>query len=73
MYDFNITSIYIIIGLPMFVFGVVFGIYNWIYFYNLQTFTPTGTIMIVTLSIILGFQLLLQAIQLDIANAPKSK
>ena len=73
LYDFNITSIYIIIGLPMFIFGIVFGIYNWIYFYNLQTFTPTGTIMIVTLSIILGFQLLLQAIQLDIANAPKSK
>ena len=73
LYDFNITSIYIIIGLPMFIFGIVFGVYNWIYFYNLKTFTPTGTIMIVTLSIILGFQLLLQAIQLDIANAPKSK
>jgi dolichol-phosphate mannosyltransferase len=73
LYDFNITSIYIIIGLPLFFFGVIFGFYNWIFYYNLNQLTPTGTLMIITLSIILGFQLLLQAIQLDIANAPRSK
>lgn len=73
LYDFNITSIFILLGFPLFVFGLVFGIYNWIFYYNLQQLTPTGTLMIITLSIILGFQLLLQAIQGDIANAPKSK
>ena len=36
-------------------------------------FNSTGTIMIVSLSIIIGFQLVLQAMQYDIFNAPKSK
>ncbi len=72
LYDFNIGSIYLLFGLPLFVFGVVFGISEWIYYAKLNVFAPTGTIMIITLSIILGFQLLLQAIQYDIINAPKS-
>lgn len=73
LYDFNITSIYLIVGVPMFIFGIIFGIYNWIFYYNKNELTPTGTIMIVTLSIILGFQLLLQAIQFDISSSPKCK
>lgn len=72
LYDFNIGSIYLLFGLPLFLFGVVFGISEWIYYAKLNVFAPTGTIMIITLSIILGFQLLLQAIQYDIINAPKS-
>lgn len=72
LYDFNIGSIYILFGLPLFIFGIVFGISEWIYYASIDTFAPTGTIMIVTLSVILGFQLLLQAIQYDIINAPKT-
>ncbi len=72
LYDFNIASIYILLGIPLFLFGVVFGVLEWIYYSNQNIFAPTGTIMIVTLSIILGFQLLLQAIHFDIVNAPKS-
>ena len=73
LYDFNIASIYLILGIPMFFFGLIFGIITWIVYYNLNQLTPTGTIMIITLNIILGFQLLLQAIQFDISNAPKCK
>ncbi|WP_203257327.1 glycosyltransferase family 2 protein [Hyunsoonleella ulvae] len=73
IYDFNISSIYILLGLPLFLFGVIYGIYVW-WFYNHQSiFAPTGTIMLVTLTIILGFQMLLQAIHYDILKAPKSK
>lgn len=71
LFDFNIASLYIFVGLPMFLFGVIYGIYNWYYYSSHDMFTPTGTIMLVSLSIILGFQLLLQAIQYDIINAPK--
>ena len=60
------------VGFPLFIFGVVFGIYEWIYYATKNEFAPTGTIMIVTLSIILGFQLILQAVQYDIINAPKA-
>ncbi|RAR46616.1 glycosyltransferase family 2 protein [Flavobacterium lacus] len=71
LFDFNIGSLYILAGLPLFLFGIIYGIHNWIYYSNLKVLTPTGTIMLVTLSIILGFQLLLQAIQYDIINSPK--
>ncbi|MFT3795437.1 glycosyltransferase family 2 protein [Flavobacterium sp.] len=71
LYDFNIASLYLLTGLPLFLFGVVFGIIKWIYYYSHDILAPTGTIMVFTLSIILGFQLLLQAIQYDIINAPK--
>ncbi|MCM4172440.1 glycosyl transferase family 2 [Arenibacter sp. TNZ] len=73
LYDFNIGSVYLLFGFPLFIFGLIFGISEWIYYANLNTFAPTGTIMIVTLSIILGFQLILQAIQYDIINAPKAQ
>lgn len=73
LYDFNIGSIYILFGLPLFVFGVIYGFCKWIYYYSNQILAPTGTIMLVTLSIILGFQLLLQAIQYDIIISPKVK
>ncbi|MFD1292705.1 glycosyltransferase family 2 protein [Lutibacter holmesii] len=71
IYDFNIGSIYLLFGFPLFLFGIIFGTFKWIQYASINQFTPTGTIMIITLSIILGFQLLLQAIQYDIFNAPK--
>lgn len=73
LYDFNIASIYLFTGLPLFLFGVVYGIYNWIYYSSMHILAPTGTIMLVTLSIILGFQLLLQAVQYDIIHSPKAR
>ena len=73
LYDFNIGSVYLLFGFPLFMFGLIFGIWEWIYYAKINTFAPTGTIMIITLSIILGFQLILQAIQYDIINAPKPK
>lgn len=72
LYDFNIGSIYIFFGLPLFLFGIIHGIHSWIYYSTKQILAPTGTIMLVTLTIILGFQLLLQAIQYDIMNSPKA-
>ena len=73
LFNFNIASLFIVTGLPLFLFGVIFGIKQWIFYTNINEFAPTGTIMIVTLSIILGFQLLLQAIQYDISTSPKCK
>jgi len=73
LFDFNIGSIYLLFGLPLFLFGIIFGAYKWWYYASHHTPAPTGTIMIAVLSLILGFQLLLQAIQYDIHHAPKSK
>lgn len=71
LYDFNIASVYILFGLPLFLFGIIYGVFKWIYYLSIQATAPTGTIMIATLSIILGFQLLLQAVQYDMFNTPK--
>ncbi len=73
LFDFNIGSVYLLFGLPLFLFGIIFGAYKWWYYASHHTPAPTGTIMIAVLSLILGFQLLLQAVQFDIHNAPKSK
>ena len=72
VYDFNISSIYILLGIPLFLFGFIYGIYNWWFYSSQDMFAPTGTIMLVTLTIIVGFQLLLQAVHYDITKAPKS-
>lgn len=71
LYDFNIGSVYLIFGKILFLFGLIFGGSNWYHYAQINLPTPTGTIMIATISLILGFQLLLQFIQYDIFNAPK--
>ena len=67
VYDFNICSLYIFVGLPSFLFGLVFGLCNWIHYASMSCPSPTGTIMVAVLTFILGFQMLLAAAQYDIS------
>jgi len=71
IYEFSMESIYLLAGLPLFLTGIIFGGYNWVIHAMNYIPTPTGTIMIATLLVILGFQLLLAAIGLDLQNSPK--
>jgi len=66
IYDFSITSVYILAGLPMTFFGLTYGIVKWIYFASMDVSAPTGTVMLAVLPFILGFQMLLSAIQHDV-------
>jgi dolichol-phosphate mannosyltransferase len=70
VYDFNIGTVYLVFGVFLFLGGTSFGGYNWSVNSATNELTPVGTIMISTLLIILGFQLLLQAIQFDILRTP---
>jgi glycosyltransferase involved in cell wall biosynthesis len=71
VYDFNMASVYLLLGLPMFLFGVIFGAAKWVEsFYTGET-TPLGTIMLAALPIILALEMLLQAINIDINSVPK--
>ena len=65
------ASLYMLIGIPLLLFGTVYGLYVWISNAIKNVLTSTGTIMLVTLTIILGFQLILQAIQIDMERSPK--
>ena len=69
IYNFNMASIYLLLGIPLVMFGVLFGIYRWsmAIIYNVEN--TAGTIMLVALPIILGVQFLLQAIQIDIRDS----
>jgi hypothetical protein len=49
---------------------VVWSVYHWIQSVRLQIFASTGTVMIGVLAIVLGFQLILQALALDVENEP---
>jgi len=69
IYDFNIFSIYLLIGIPLLFFGVIYGLVKWLHFGLAGIPAPTGTVMLATLSIILGFQLLLSVIQYDIVSS----
>lgn len=73
IYDFNMASVYILLGLPIFILSVLKGIYEWIDSATTGIARPAGTIMLVALPIIISFQMLLQAIQIDINSVPKKK
>lgn len=68
--DVNVCSIQLAAGIPMILFGLIYGAYNW-YLSSLSN-TPalTGTIMLAVLPVIVGVQLLLAAISFDVGNIP---
>ena len=71
LYDFNMGSIYLILGLPMFLFGVIFGGYRWYLSAVYDIANPIGTVMLVALSTILGVQFLVGGVGVDMSNIPK--
>ena len=71
VYDFSMGSLYLLAGVPSLLFGLGFGGINWIRYGQLGVPAPTGTIMLATLPVILGFQLLLSAIGVDLQSVPK--
>ena len=68
--DFNVGTIQAIAGACLMAFGVIFGATTWISNAEANISTPVGTVMLATLPIILGFQLLLSALSFDISNVP---
>ena len=69
--DFNVVSVFLVSGLPAVLFGVAWSAYHWMQSIRLQKLASTGTVIIGMLGIVLGFQLLLQAIVLDVGNEPR--
>ena len=69
--DFTAVSVFLIFGSLLFLAGTGFGLYKWITNYMLGVTTPAGTVMLAALPVILGFQLLLQSVVLDVQNVPR--
>jgi len=68
--DFGVFSVLLVCGSMLSMFGLAFGSYHWVASSQLKTSTPTGTIMLSTLTLILGIQFLLQGVLLDVQSVP---
>lgn len=71
--DFSPIALFLLTGLPLFIWGVAFGAFQWWSHLQQGIATPTGTVIVSVVPLILGFQLLLQALVLDIQNSPRSR
>jgi len=71
IYDFSMASIYMLAGLPLLLFGLIFGINRWAFYSSIHIPAPTGTVMLPTLSVLLGIQFLIAAIEIDLRSIPK--
>jgi glycosyltransferase involved in cell wall biosynthesis len=70
IYDFSMESIYIFAGLPLLLFGLIFGITRWVSYASRNIPAPTGTVMLPTLSVLLGVQFIIAAIEIDLRSTP---
>jgi len=68
--DFNIASVELMFGLILFFGGSIYGSIHWYESYITNVATSSGVIMLAALPVILGFQLLLSALNYDINNTP---
>ena len=69
--DFSVVSLFLASGVPLIVFGLCFGLYHWNVSHLTNTPASTGTVMLAVLPLILGFQLILQALVLDVGSTPR--
>lgn len=68
--DFNGASLELVLGVLLLLAGGLWGANHWVDSIFKQQFASTGTVMLAVLPIIMGFQLVLSAIQYDMANVP---
>jgi glycosyltransferase involved in cell wall biosynthesis len=71
LYDFSMMSVYLLAGIPLLLFGLIFGTVKWVQYAGINVPAPTGTVMLPTLSVILGIQFMLSAVDIDMNSMPR--
>jgi hypothetical protein len=71
IYDFNLESFHLLCGIPLFLAGVLYGGYHWFWYASRHRPAPTGTVVLSAMLIMLGTQLLLSAVNLDLQAIPR--
>jgi dolichol-phosphate mannosyltransferase len=69
--DMSVASIELPVGLFLTIFGFFFGVYHWIHSIRESLTTPSGTVMLAALPILVGGQFLLSFLGADISNVPR--
>ena len=70
IYDISAVTLLMGAGSILLLFGASFGTYHWILGGLHRTLTSAGTVAIALLPILLGFQMVLQSVMLDIMDKP---
>lgn len=70
--DFNLASAQLVAGVLMLLIGSAFGMAGWYGSISSGQPATTGTVMLATLPIILGFQLVLSFLGFDMTNEPRT-
>lgn len=68
--DMSLASIELPLGCLFILFGIFFGIFNWVEAASAGSTTPAGTVMLSALPIIVGLQLVLAFLGHDISAVP---
>ena len=69
--DVSIASFELPVGLGLMAFGLVFGAVHWARSASEGVATPTGTIMLAAVALLMGVQFVLSFLQYDIASVPR--
>jgi glycosyltransferase involved in cell wall biosynthesis len=68
--DFNLATLELALGVPLFLFGLVFGLTKWSRSVAAGVTASAGSVMLSALPVLVGIQLILSFINYDMSNAP---
>jgi hypothetical protein len=68
--DFNVGSVYSLVGLALLAFGLLFGLYGWINGVQHAAPATSGTVMLAALPVIIGIQCWIAFLHHDVSNVP---
>ena len=69
--DVSIASFELPVGVGLLAFGAAFGAFHWVRSASEGVTTPTGTIMVAAVALLMGVQFVLSFLQYDIASVPR--
>jgi glycosyltransferase involved in cell wall biosynthesis len=69
--EFSTVAVFWTAGLALSTWGMLFGTFIWLHSTFIGPAATTGTVMLSALPLILGFQLILQAISIEIQESPR--
>jgi len=69
MNDFGLVGFLAIIGTALTLFGILFGLDHWVISASSGVPTTTGTVMVAVVPLILGMQMLLQGLSLEVQSS----
>lgn len=71
VYDFTVESFQIACGLPLLLAGLIYGGYHWWWYASRSVGAPVGTVVLSAMMIMIGVQLLVSAVNLDLQAVPR--